>query len=224
LRFGVTAGEVNRMSVTQPDPGDRDFEAARRAQRAHEPSMEEILASIRAIIADDREANAAKAAAAPTPAAAKTPAGPQIIYSSFGGARASAELPPREPAPQEGLGALGPNLPWAPRPSGETKIEPPAPPPPRPAPPPARPQAPPALERDLATAEAPLLSRESDRRVTTSFQSLAAAVAPPDPKRLEEMARDLLRPMVKAWLDENLPELVERLVRAEIERVSRGAR
>jgi cell pole-organizing protein PopZ len=33
---------------------------------------------------------------------------------------------------------------------------------------------------------------------------------------------ELLRPMLKAWLDENLPEMVERLVRAEIERVSRG--
>jgi cell pole-organizing protein PopZ len=28
--------------------------------------------------------------------------------------------------------------------------------------------------------------------------------------------------MLKSWLDENLPGLVERLVRAEIERVSRG--
>jgi uncharacterized protein len=33
---------------------------------------------------------------------------------------------------------------------------------------------------------------------------------------------ELLRPMLKSWLDENLPEMVERLVRAEIERVSRG--
>jgi cell pole-organizing protein PopZ len=32
----------------------------------------------------------------------------------------------------------------------------------------------------------------------------------------------MLRPMLKVWLDDNLPGLVERLVRAEIERVSRG--
>ena len=36
------------------------------------------------------------------------------------------------------------------------------------------------------------------------------------------MVRDMLRPMLKSWLDDNLPGLVERLVRAEIERVSRG--
>jgi hypothetical protein len=32
----------------------------------------------------------------------------------------------------------------------------------------------------------------------------------------------MLRPMLKQWLDENLPAIVERLVRAEIQRVARG--
>jgi len=41
-------------------------------------------------------------------------------------------------------------------------------------------------------------------------------------RTLEEVVSELLRPMLKSWLDENLPEMVERLVRAEIERVSRG--
>jgi uncharacterized protein len=36
------------------------------------------------------------------------------------------------------------------------------------------------------------------------------------------MVRDMLRPMVKTWLDDNLPTLVERLVREEIQRVARG--
>jgi cell pole-organizing protein PopZ len=39
---------------------------------------------------------------------------------------------------------------------------------------------------------------------------------------VDELVREMLRPMLKAWLDDNLPSLVERLVRAEIERVSRG--
>jgi cell pole-organizing protein PopZ len=56
------------MSVAAPNNEDRDGEALRVAQRAHEPSMEEILASIRAIIADDRE---------PAP-----PSKPQVVYSS----------------------------------------------------------------------------------------------------------------------------------------------
>jgi len=72
--------------------------------------------------------------------------------------------------------------------------------------------------------EAPLLSEESDRAITASFQSLAVSLAMPGAERLEEMARETLRPMVKAWLDENLPSLVERLVKAEIQRVARGGR
>ncbi len=36
---------------------------------------------------------------------------------------------------------------------------------------------------------------------------------------LEDITRDLLRPMIKQWLDAQLPALVERLVRIEIERV-----
>jgi cell pole-organizing protein PopZ len=39
---------------------------------------------------------------------------------------------------------------------------------------------------------------------------------------LEDLVKQMLRPMLKDWIDDNLPQLVERLVRAEIERVSRG--
>ena len=34
--------------------------------------------------------------------------------------------------------------------------------------------------------------------------------------------KEMLRPMLKSWLDDNLPGVVDRIVRAEIERVSRG--
>jgi hypothetical protein len=208
------------MSATQPDPGDRDFDAARRAQRVHEPSMEEILASIRAIIADDRESNAAKAIAATPqpPAAAKTPSGPQIIYSSFGGGRPSSELPPRAAPAEAAPGAPAPNAGLA-RSAGEARGEPPALPA-RPAPAAAKPSLP---ARELPP-ELALLSKGAETRVSASFQSLAGVLAPPDPKRLDEMAREMLRPMLKAWLDEKLPDLVERLVSAEIQRVTRGGR
>ncbi len=36
------------------------------------------------------------------------------------------------------------------------------------------------------------------------------------------LTREMLRPMLKTWLDDNLPVIVERLVSAEIERVARG--
>ena len=64
------------MSPINSNSSDREFEAIHRAQRAHEPSMEEILASIRNIIADDP----AKGAAPKAPQPAPTPT-PQIVYS-----------------------------------------------------------------------------------------------------------------------------------------------
>ena len=41
-------------------------------------------------------------------------------------------------------------------------------------------------------------------------------------RTLEDLVKEMLRPMLKTWLDDNLPGMVERIVRAEIERVSRG--
>ena len=47
---------------------------------------------------------------------------------------------------------------------------------------------------------------------------------PRDARTLEDLVQEMLRPLLKSWLDGNLPRLVERLVRAEIERVSRDRR
>jgi len=41
-------------------------------------------------------------------------------------------------------------------------------------------------------------------------------------RTLEDLVREMLRPLLKGWLDDNLPGIVERIVRQEIERVSRG--
>ncbi|MFC7662437.1 PopZ family protein [Methylorubrum suomiense] len=51
---------------------------------------------------------------------------------------------------------------------------------------------------------------------------MAQTVLSQNARTLEEIVQEMLRPMLKGWLDENLPQMVERLVRAEIERVSRG--
>ncbi len=67
------------MSAVNPSSGDREVEALRRAQRAHEPSMEEILASIRSMIVEEREEEKA-APFRPAPPRAVSPA-PQIVYS-----------------------------------------------------------------------------------------------------------------------------------------------
>jgi cell pole-organizing protein PopZ len=72
--------------------------------------------------------------------------------------------------------------------------------------------------------EAQLLSRETSAAVDAAFNTLAQTVLVSSPRTLEDLVREMLRPMLKSWLDENLPRLVERLVRAEIERVARRSR
>ena len=69
-----------------------------------------------------------------------------------------------------------------------------------------------------------LLSAPLGASVLSAFETLAATVVLQNQPMLERVMRDLLRPMLKTWLDDNLPGLVERLVRGEIERVARGVR
>lgn len=69
-----------------------------------------------------------------------------------------------------------------------------------------------------------IISAATVEHVSRSFSDLAAAIDGQERRSLDEMAEDMLRPMLKDWLDDNLPTLVERLVREEIERVARGPR
>jgi len=83
-----------------------------------------------------------------------------------------------------------------------------------------------ATDRDAAAElhrgpEAGLLSREATAAVDTAFNTLAQTVKKHE-ATLEDVVRETLRPVLKSWLDENLPSLVERMVQAEIERVARG--
>ena len=83
-----------------------------------------------------------------------------------------------------------------------------------------------------ATAEPPVFPRSDAERVLLSpatsaavdgaFNALAQTVLVQNCRTLDDLVREMLRPMLKQWLDDNLPNMVERLVRAEIERVSRG--
>lgn len=70
----------------------------------------------------------------------------------------------------------------------------------------------------------PLLSPVVGAQVARSFGELAAAIDGAERRSLDEIAQEMLRPMLQEWLDDNLPSLVERLVREEIERVARGPR
>ena len=174
--------------------------------------MEEILASIRRIIADDQDVPKP----APGPAAKPAAAAPEPIEEDvleLAEVAQSVKLTNR-PLPQE-----PPEIDF--REVAEAPFEPEpaefAPPPRAPEPPPA----PPA--RELGAAEE-LLSHSTHAAVGQAFNMLAHTVLTSNARTLEDLVREMLRPMLKNWLDDNLPTIVERLVRAEIERVARGGR
>jgi len=191
--------------------------------------MEEILASIRRIIADDDPSPNAQASsptqndylvpppARPTTASAE-PAQPMDaaavplreptkaeIDAMLAQLRGPSQMPyPQEPASEPDAGEL--RLPPAgsatgddasPLPPAERAIEPPA-------------------QREFG-----LLSAAAATEIGSAFARLAQADAAPKGPTLEELVSEMLRPMLKTWLEENLPAMVERLVQAEIERVTR---
>jgi uncharacterized protein len=71
-----------------------------------------------------------------------------------------------------------------------------------------------------------LVSPQASYAAQASFQNLADTILAraTSERSLEDMTRELLRGMLKTWLDDNLPTLVESLVREEIERVARRGR
>ena len=242
--------------------------------KLQEPSMEEILASIRRIIADDEAKppiaeKAAGSAASAKPEksgaaapAAKAPAMNDIAPSAIAASQAAA---PKAPPPvaaaaaapaasnsQDDIDAMLAGLDDA---TSEAEIRPPQ----------ADgevfeltdemalPDAPPSSfhkidpEDDIeftetaaaravhrqpafepppfespAAAPPQILSRSTVSAVESAFNTLAHTVLSNNARTLEDLVREMLRPMLKSWLDDNLPGLVERIVKAEIERVSRG--
>ncbi len=71
-----------------------------------------------------------------------------------------------------------------------------------------------------------LMSPRSVNSTQASFEHLAESIMHRigGDRTIEDITRDLLRGMLRQWLDDNLPPLVERLVREEIERVARRGR
>jgi uncharacterized protein len=153
-------------------PGAEKDSAMNQPAKEQEPSMEEILASIRRIIAEDDAAKPAAVAPPPPVKLALKPAVPEHTAMS-----------------QDDIDAM------------LSSIDQPAPVPP------------------------PLTEPEPDvPAVDAAFNALGQTVLVQNARTLEDLVKEMLRPMLKSWLDDNLPNLVERMVRAEIERVSRGHR
>lgn len=84
------------------------------------------------------------------------------------------------------------------------------------------------VSEELTAEDAPLIAdgvRDSMRDNLAALSMLAQPGAQPQIVRsgetsLEGMVRDMLRPMLAEWLDANLPEMTERIVRAEISRIA----
>jgi uncharacterized protein len=223
------------------------------AAKAQEPSMEEILASIRRIIADDDASKPAKApetaaplkqppAAAvpgrpappapppkpvtPPPPAASKPAAPTLAATAnsqdeIDAMLAELDAPPKSMAKPAATQSATPTNVF----DLAESMAAPATSPPGPAP---------SLRAIGGTSDVvfttkpgpspdrALISNETIAAVDSAFNTLAHTVIGQNAQTLEDLVREMLRPMLKSWLDDNLPGMVERIVRAEIERVSRG--
>jgi cell pole-organizing protein PopZ len=204
--------------------------------KAQEPSMEEILASIRRIIADDDASKPAKppeSAAPPKPSSAvgpppsRPPPMPSKAATPSAPKPAAPSLPPSNS--QEDIDAMLAELDGskaAPKPPGAEVLdltEAMA----APAPAPAFRTIDGSSDVVFSNKPAPLLDRglisnETIAAVDSAFNTLAHTIIGQNARTLEDLVKEMLRPMLKSWLDDNLPGLVERIVRAEIERVSRG--
>ena len=204
--------------------------------------MEEILASIRRIIADDESTGKPAArgpeppAAAPRPPEVRAPEPRPAVANSqadVDGLFATAEEPAEDvlelTPDMRATASLRPSIDAAePRkpepPAREDAVFDEADAPPRRPEPELRPRL---VEMPAPQPETPperLLSPATDQAVASAFSGLTHLILQRDARTLEDLVKEMLRPLLKSWLDDNLPQLVERLVREEIERVSRERR
>lgn len=85
-----------------------------------------------------------------------------------------------------------------------------------------RPRVVPPHPVEAAPAKRPMVSDAVSRQVSSSFSELSEAFVARSRKTFDEMAEQMIAPLLRDWMENNLPSLVERLVREEIERVARG--
>lgn len=167
-----------------------------------EPSIEEILASIRQIISDDDEKETEE------PVAAAPPPAPEPVFEP---------APEPEPEPEEDVLEL--TDPIIDEPIEIDLQETPPPPPPR------------EVEMEAPKQKDPSegILTESARAATLSSMARLAGNMPISRHReygnitLEDLVREMLHPMLRDWLSDNLPPMVERMVQKELEKLARQA-
>ena len=133
--------------------------------QSREPSMEDILASIKRVIAEEKELRAA------------------VPPSS-----------PEDPQDDEDVLELDESM------AAEETLAPPLE------------LGPPLLDEEAA---------DTSRQKLEALSSVAASAPPPSAVNpLEDMLREMLKPALKQWLDENLPRIVDEHVKREITRIT----
>ena len=195
----------------------------------NDPSMDDILASIRKIISDD-EARAQVSGGAATPAAANTPGSASrhddvLLLTDLVEEPMEEVAPAPEPTP----------LPQRIDPVSASEMPQPT------VLPIASIEPTPVIFIPVAPVEAPVkqpidtliepgaagVAASAFDRLSQAVQESVPAPAAHDPgpavggRNLEDIVKDMLRPMLKEWLDKNLPPMVERYVEREIVRLTR---
>jgi hypothetical protein len=213
---------------------------AQSSAKVQDPSMEEILASIRRIISDENAVAEAghKPAYTPLhevkndpPENAEEPISQDEVDALL--SQEDAPLAAHEPAVLELTETVEIAVPRGGRLHDTADVvfrdhdepvraapEPAEPPFEAAIPGPSSVEAIPAQETSVES----IISQETSAAVSSAFNSLANTFFTQNARTVDDLVREMLRPMLKHWLDDNLPGLVERMVRTEIERVSRGGR
>ncbi len=168
-----------------------------------EPSMEEILASIRRIISEDEDDNGPGA----KPAAAK----PELTLRPSAQAPVQPQTSAPAPQPQQPAAVQRPAEALEDRQRKTEDLE--------------------SIKKNVTAAMQEdtgedILDRSAAAAATEAFRTLSQSVRISDgPGRtLEDIVVEMLRPMVKDWLDANLPAIVEEKVEEEVQRVARRRR
>jgi uncharacterized protein len=169
-------------------------------QPAQEPTMDEILASIRKIITDD-DAPAEEASPPPPAAKGKAPEAPAVNeVEASGGQTAKAESTKK---PSDDAVIVSENV------MADTKVGDQA-------------EDDKLVDEKVATDTASAFAKLS---IAVKESSGEPSLTMPAPGRsLEDVVRELLRPILKEWLETHLPEIVREHVEEEVARISRGSR
>ena len=168
-----------------------------------EPTMEEILASIRKIISEDAEApKPADAAAAPEPAPAAAPPPPPAVSPTPPPARDEPVLELTDMVKEDG------SIEKVKQPAEDLVMTE------------SSPTAASVPQGDLVSGHAAATTASAFAGLANVVSSSRSMPLGNGQKTLEDLAKELLRPMLKDWLDAHLPVLVERLVQREISKLA----